>query len=366
VDGLAAAQARVLARPSVLQYGLPHAALKRQIVELMAMRGVDCDPEQVLLTTGAQQGMDLVARLFADASGAVLLEQTVYEGIHLALRGPAPRLLTVPARPDSGLDVEAVAAWLASGVQPRFLYAIPTGHNPLGVTLADERRRRLVELAREGGLPVLEDDAYGFLSYEGTPPPALRALDERWVLYLGSFSKILAPALRGGWLVVPPELVGPLATLKHGADIDTPSLSHHVISAYLETGDLPGHLAMVRAEYRRRRDLMLECLADELPPGACWSRPEAGMFVWVELPGGLDTAELLESAIERHGVAWCPGQAFAVGGGQHAAHCMRLCFTAAPPAQIAEGIKRLGRALAAALERPRPAAAARERNLDLP
>jgi 2-aminoadipate transaminase len=352
VRDLAAAQARVLPHsPAALQYGVPYEPLKRQIVELMAMRGVTCEAEQVFLTTGAQQGMDLVARLFADHGGTVLLERTVYEGIQLALKGPAPRLLTLPTHPEAGLDVEAVASWLASGIRPQLLYAIPGGHNPLGVTLSSSGRRRLAELARDRGFPVLEDDAYGFLHYDGVPPPALRALDDRWILYLGSFSKILAPALRAGWLVVPPELVAPLSALKAGADIDTPSLGHRVISAYLDSGELPRHLSRLRTEYRCRRDTMLASLADSLPAGACWTRPEGGMFIWVELPPAIDAADLLETAIEACGVAFCPGGPFAVGGSRHADHCLRLCFTCSPPEQIAEGVKRLGRALAMTLER---------------
>ncbi|HVR11269.1 MAG TPA: PLP-dependent aminotransferase family protein, partial [Thermoanaerobaculia bacterium] len=206
-QALAAAQARVLPRlPAALQYSAPYAPLKAQIVELMALRGVACTAEQVFLTSGSQQGMDLLARLFVDPGGAVLLERTVYEGIHLAAGRLAPRLLALPTQPETGLAVEAVEGWLARGIQPQLLYTIPCGHNPLGVTLSGAKRQRLVELARDHRFPVLEDDAYGFLHYGESPsPPPLRALDERWAIYLGSFSKILAPALRAGWLVVPEE-----------------------------------------------------------------------------------------------------------------------------------------------------------------
>jgi len=354
VRELAAAQARVLpSTPAALQYGVPYPPLRRQIVELMALRGVTCEIDQVFLTSGSQQGMDLLARLFLDDGDAVMLEETVFEGIRLAVERHGGRLLTVPTDMATGMEVAAVEERLAGGARPRFLYSIPSGHNPLGVSLSPEKRRRLATLARERKIPVIEDDAYGFLYYDDAPAPPLRALEERWVLYLGSFSKTLAPALRVGWLVVPPELVPRLSTLKHGTDLDTPSLSHRIVSAYLETGTLMDDLARKRAEYRRRRDLMLARLAAEMPPGVAWTRPASGLFVWLELPRGLDAATLLESAIDGakgEAVAFSPGAAFAVGGGSHADHCLRLCFTSCPPDQIEEGVRRLARVIERALE----------------
>jgi 2-aminoadipate transaminase len=353
VHELAAAQGRVLpGLPAALQYAVPYAPLRRQIAGLMAARGVECEPEQVFLTSGAQQGMDLLARLLVDSGDPVLLEETVYEGIQLALRGRAPRLLTVPTDAETGLGVAAVERWLERGMRPALLYTIPDGHNPLGVSQSAETRRRLIELARDFGFPVIEDDAYGLLYYGEPPPPPLRALDGGGrALYLGSFSKILAPALRAGWMVVPEELVPQLSALKQAADLDTPSLSQRVICAYLEAGGLAAHLERVRAEYRRRRDAMLGCLAAALPRQVRWTRPSSGMFIWVELPRGIDAAALLEEAIESERVAFSPGDVFAVGGRRHADHCLRLCFTTCPPDQIADGVERLGRVVARALDR---------------
>jgi 2-aminoadipate transaminase len=226
---------------------------------------------------------------------------------------------------------------------------IPTGHNPLGVSLPPAKRQRLVELARRYRVPILEDDAYGFLYYDEAPVPALRALEDRWVFYLGSFSKILAPALRAGWMVVPEELIPHLAALKHAADIDTPSFSHWTIARYLAGGQFPAHLQMLRGEYRRRRDAMLQALATHLPRGARWTRPASGMFVWVELPAELDSTALLSVAIEAEKVAFSPGEAFAAGGSRHASHCLRLNFTSCTPGEIEEGIERLARVVRAAL-----------------
>ena len=350
VRELALASARVLpADPGALQYAVPHAPLKRQIVDLMAMRGIDCRPEQVFLTSGSQQAMDLLARLFLDPGGEVMLEETVYDGAQMAVKLLAPSIVTLPTGAAHGLDVAAAGRLLAGGARPAFLYAIPSCHNPLGVSLAPERRRELVELARSFRLPILEDDAYGFLDYGEVPPPPLRALDDRWVLYLGSFSKILAPGLRAGWIVVPEDLVPRLSALKHATDLDTPSFSHHLISAYLDRGGFAAHLERLCREYARRRDAMLAALAASFPPEVRWSRPAGGMFIWVELPASADATDLLELALANESVAFSPGVAFAVGGARHAAHCFRLCFTALPGERIEAGIRRLARAVAAYL-----------------
>ncbi|MDP9120027.1 MAG: PLP-dependent aminotransferase family protein [Acidobacteriota bacterium] len=349
VEALARAHAALLpSDPEALQYGVPYVGLKAEIVKLMALRGVDCRPEQVFLTSGAQQAMDLLARLLLDPGGQVLLEETVYDGMQGAVRRLQPEILTVPTDMETGLDVDAVERYLTSGAAPAFLYAIPAGHNPLGATMTIGKRLHLVELARRFRVPIVEDDAYGFLRYDESPAPALRSLDERWVLYVGSFSKILAPALRAGWTVVPEELIPKLSALKHAADLDTPSFSHRVIAAYLSTGELPGQLERIRAEYRRRRDAMLAALEAHFPAEARWNHPRAGMFVWVELPRGLNAASMLRSAIEEERIAFSPGQTFATTG-SHANHCMRLAFTNCPPERIEDGIRRLARIVNEAL-----------------
>jgi len=337
--------------PSALQYGIPYKPLKSQIVELMALRGVRCTEEQIFLTSGAQQGMDLLSRLLLPPGGQVLFEQSVYDGIHLATRQQRPEILTIAADPATGMDVDAVESLLAGGARPAFLYAITDGHNPLGVSLSLEKRHRLAALARRHRMPILEDDVYGFLYYGDLPAAPLRAFEDEWVYYLGSFSKILAPALRAGWLVVPPHLTARLSSLKHGADLDTPSLSHRVISAYLEADLLPAHLAILRDEYRRRRDTMLAALRNHFPPEVRWNHPTSGMFVWAELPPGLDAAALLQTAVETESVAFSPGVVFGPG----ADHCLRLNFTSLSPERIEDGIERLGRVIRrAALEGDMP------------
>ena len=340
------AAAAVLAEdPRALQYSPPCAPLQAHIAALMAQRGVACAPEQVFLTSGAQQGIGLLARLLLEPGGEVIADTLCYTGFQQAVEPFMPRLLTVPTDLDTGMDVDAVEALLAGGARPAFIYTVPDGHNPLAVSMSAEKRLRLVELARRYQVPVVEDDPYGFLSYDGPPAHPLRALDREWVLYVGSFSKVLAPALRLGWIIVPPQLVPLLAIAKEASDINTATLAQRAASRYLDGGHLPGHLAMLRREYRLRRDTMLAALERHFPRGTRWRVPSAGVFVWVELPQGVDAGEVLRAAIEQEGVVFVPGHAFAADGSRTASHCMRLNFSHSTPEVIEEGVARLGRTL---------------------
>jgi 2-aminoadipate transaminase len=217
---------------------MPGEQIKQSVVQIMAQRGVICSPEQVFLTSGAQQGMSLLSRLLLDRHAPIVVEETIYSGILQAVEPLQPRILSVPTHPETGMDLDAVEAHLISGQRPAFMYAISDGHNPLGVSLSLEKRQRLVEIARRYGVPILEDDAYGFLCYDGEPLPPLRALEPDWVFYIGSFSKILAPALRVGWVILPEALVPVLSALKEGSDINTATFSQRTVAAYLEMGEL--------------------------------------------------------------------------------------------------------------------------------
>jgi 2-aminoadipate transaminase len=337
----AAAARRVLeASPDALQYRPSHAGLREQVVELMASRGVRCRPEQVLLTTGAQQGLALLARLLLDDGGCVLAESLVYMGFRQVVEPYRPRLLEVGTDLTQGMDVDAVEAHLAGGARPAFIYCITDGHNPLGVSLSPARRARLVELARRYRVPIVEDDAYGLLHYGPAAPP-LRAMDERWVFHVGSFSKVLAPGFRVGWIVAPERYVPMLGCAKDGLDLDSATFPQFLISAYLHAGGFAAHVDAVRAEYRARRDAMLRALATHLPPGTRWSVPRHGLVLWAELPGGMETAPLLRAALERD-VAFVPGDAFAAHGGRAGASGMRLNFSYVQPERIEQGIARLG------------------------
>lgn len=331
-----------------LQYGPPFRPLKAHIVRLMAERGVACSEEQVFLTTGAQQALDVLSRLFLDDHGEVLLEEIVYTGIQQAVAPMQPHILPVGTDLETGIDVDQVEAYLLEGRRPAFLYTIPDAHNPLGVSISPEKRLRLAELAVAYNLPILEDDPYGTLTYDGRMLPPIRAYNDSHVFYIGSFSKILAPALRLGWMIVPEGLVAKVTVIKEAADLESSALTQRAVAAYLDAGRLPAHVERLRSEYALRRDAMLEALERWVPPGVSWTRPRAGMFIWLRLPEGVDTAELLPVAVEEQRVAFIPGYAFAHSGAP-AANYMRLNFSNCCISDIHDGVRRLANVIAATL-----------------
>jgi 2-aminoadipate transaminase len=327
-----------------LQYGPPIHRLKEQIVELMARRGVDCAVERVVITSGAQQGIDIAARLLLEHGGAVAMERLSYTGVQQAVAPLVPKRITVPSDLDAGLDVEALEERLRAGERFAFLYVVPDAHNPLGVSLAPERRERLVELAREFGFWLLEDDPYGLLGYDGDFEAPLAALDDRRVIYLGSFSKILAPGLRLGWMVVPEEAVAKVGIVKDALDLESSGLTQRAVTTLLDDFDLDAHLDLLRDTYRTRRDAMIEAVADQLPTGCRFSRPAGGMFVWVDLPGSVDAEELLMHSMEREKVAFIPGHAFAAEPGV-GRQSLRLSFSTLQPERIREAVAAIARCL---------------------
>ncbi|MBI3447569.1 MAG: PLP-dependent aminotransferase family protein [Acidobacteria bacterium] len=337
--------ATLAADPRALQYGPPSSDLRSFAAALMRRRGVTCSPEQVFLTAGAQQGMALLTRLLVNPGDPVLLEDHGYTGFHQAIAPLRPRLVTVPWSPQEGIDVGAIERALSSGPKPALVYAMSDGHNPSGASMPVASRQRLAALAREHGVPIVEDDAYGMLSYDGKDLPALRAFEPDWVLYLGSFSKTLAPALRTGWIVAPEKLIGPLASLKEASDIDTATLGQRAIAAFVAAGGFDAHLDALRGEYARRRDAMLGAMATTFPRGTRWSVPRAGFFVWAEMPHSIDATELLGISLEREQVAFLPGPAFAAGDARPAVSSMRLSFSALTPDAIVEGMARLRRSI---------------------
>lgn len=342
----AEAATRVLANdPYALQYRPTFRPLQEHIVDLMARRGVSCSSEQVFITTGAQQGLDVLTRLLLNPGGQVLMEETVYTGIQQTVAPYQAQILTVPTDLETGMDIDAVEKLLVEGARPAFIYAISEGHNPLGVSMSLAKRERLVALAAHYGVPILEDDPYGLLSYERRPLPPLRALDSKWVFYLGSFSKILAPALRVGWMIAPKALIPKLTVTKESSDLETSALTQRLIASYLDMGYFPDHLAILREEYGTRRDTMLQALHTYFPKEAKWSKPKSGMFVWVELPTGFNTANLLHHAVEAQQVAFIPGHVFALKNRPQALRCLRLNFSNATPEKIEDGVKRIAHVL---------------------
>jgi 2-aminoadipate transaminase len=319
----------------------------------MGERGVAIEAQQLIITSGSQQGLDIIGKLLIDPGDTVLVENPSYVGALQALRPYQPSFVALPMD-EHGLQIEALEQVLgdlaASGRQPKFLYTVSNFQNPTGVTLAADRRLALLEVAERHGLPLVEDDPYGQLRYSGEAPPLLAALDiERWgeprqVVYLSTFSKLLAPALRVGWAVGPSGLLHRMVQVKQGLDLQTSSLNQAIAFEACRDGLLNRQIPRIRQIYQERRDTMLAELQQSMPQGTRWTQPDGGMFLWVTLPEHLNSSHLLAHAIERQ-VAFVPGADFHATGGGH--NTMRLNFSHPTPEKIQVGIRRLAEVIAA-------------------
>jgi 2-aminoadipate transaminase len=329
---------------SVLQYGSSEGrgALRSIIVGLMGETGVRLSEDDLIVTSGAQQGLDLLAKVFLDPGDTVICEGPTYVGALQAFSVYRPHVECIETD-EHGMRVDLLERELKR-LGPRgakFIYTIPNFQNPAGVTLSPERRRRLLELAREYDIPVVEDDPYGRLRYEGGHIMPLRALDPE-VIYLGTLSKIFAPGLRLGWLAAPRPILAKVLLAKQGADLCGSAFTQAVAEHYMTGTAWRRVLADLTRTYHERRDAMLDALAEHLPADVDWTHPEGGFFVWVTLPGHLDTKPLLAEAVER-GVTFVPGSDFYPGG--RGSNCMRLAFCYEEPGQIAEGVRRIAEVL---------------------
>jgi 2-aminoadipate transaminase len=331
--------------PVGMQYGPPFEPLKEHIVALMRKRGVECKTQQIFLTAGAQQGMNLLGRLFLDPGGSVVVEEMSYTGFRQVIEPFQPTILTVSTDLKTGIEVEEIELLLRKGNRPSFIYAITDGHNPTAVSMSMEKRVRLVEIASRFGVPIIEDDAYGFLGYEEEPHPPMIALDDKVVFYVGTFSKIFCPGLRVGWLIVPEVLTHHLSVIKESTDINTSTFAQRAISAYIDSGLLPGHIDFLRDEYKLRRNTMIRALGENFPAESRWETPRSGFFVWVEMPDDINGVELLRVSMDKERVAFIPGSAFCSLRNICQSNCIRLNFSHSSPETIEEGVRRLARAL---------------------
>ncbi len=310
--------------------------------QMHAAGATDVTPEHIMLLSGAQQGLDFLARLLVDDGDAIAIEDPVYPGAIQVFDLCHPRYLAVPVGSD-GID-RAVLEQTFQRDHPKFLYTVPTFQNPTGVSMSHEARHALVALCNHYGVPIIEDDPYGELFFGETRPQPLRALDPD-VLYLGTFSKTIAPGIRVGWMVTPPALWDKLYALKEAADINSDRIMQQAVYEALQTGFYPGHLARIRAVYRERRDAICAALTEYMPPDTTWQEPQGGFFVWLRLPAGMRVADV-EAAGLTVGVGIVPGTGCTVTpGGQTDA--MRLSFCANTPAVITEGVRRLAAAIEA-------------------
>lgn len=339
---------------TALQYGPSEGywPLRTHIAERMTQFGMNCGPDDILITNGSQQALDLIGRMFLNPGDTVLLEKPTYLGALQAFNQYQPTYAAV-RMDDDGICVEEVERTLSRqherGQHIKFIYALPNFQNPTGRSMSLERRRRLVELASTFGVPIVEDDPYGELRYEGEALPSLKALDtDRSVIYLGTFSKILAPGFRLGWIVAAPDAMEIFLHGKQPSDLHTGMAQQMATFEVAKNGFIDKHVERIRAFYKERRDVMLRAIEEHFPAEAHHTRPAGGMFVWAELPRHVDTRELLLDAIEDK-VAFVPGQGF------HSDHSgtntMRLNFSNVPPDQLREGVRRLGQAIQRRLAR---------------
>jgi 2-aminoadipate transaminase len=347
-EDLAALMARVAAHASAraLQYGPTEGmeALKDCIVKVMAEEGMDVGTDELLVTTGGQQVIDLVCKTLVDPGDVVVAEGPTYPGAVPTFAAYEADVVQIEMDAD-GMRIDLLEETLdrldRERRTPKFIYTVPTFQNPAGVTMALDRRHRLVRLAAERELLVLEDNPYGLLRYEGDPLPPLYALDRgEYVIYLGTFSKILSPGLRLGWTAAPRPVLEKLNLGKQGADLCSSTFGQHFVIEYFAQRNWRDLLGSLRELYRRRRDTMFEALAEHLPREAEWTRPAGGLFVWATLPAYIDTTDLLARALREH-VAFVPGRAAYLDG--RGGSSMRLNFSGVSEDQLHEGVARIGK-----------------------
>jgi 2-aminoadipate transaminase len=335
-----------------LQYGpsegLP--GVHDAIVAVMAAEGMAVDPADMIVTTGGQQAIDLVCKTLLDPGDVVIAEAPTYPGAVPAFGSYQADVIQIEMD-DDGMRIDVLEQTLAQlerdGRRPKFIYTIPTFSNPAGVTMSLPRRRRLIELAHERELIIFEDNPYGMLRYEGDPLPTLRSLEVPagshaagdFVVYAGTMSKILSPGVRVGWVVAPRPVLAKLILGKQSTDLCSSSLAQHFVATYFADGDWLPYVERLRELYRRRRDVMLDALAEHMPRAARWTHPGGGLFIWVTLPDYIDTTNLLARALAAN-VAFVPGAAAFVDG--RGGSSMRLNFSSSSDEDIREGVRRIG------------------------
>jgi len=321
------------------------------IVEVMGAEGMLPDPEDVIVTTGGQQAIDLLCKTLIDPGDAVICEAPTYPGAIPVFCSYQADTIQVECD-DDGMRIEELEAVLdrldGEGRRPKFVYSVPTFQNPAGVTMSLERRRRLVELARAREMLVVEDNPYGLLRFGGEPLPPLYQLDGGdFVLYIGTFSKILSPGIRLGWMVAPPPVMDKVVLGKQASDLCTSTLTQYFVREYFAAGRWREYVENVAGIYRSRRDAMLDALGRHFPAAAIWTEPQGGLFVWATLPPYIDTSDLLAKAL-REDVAFVPGRAAYVD--ERGRCSMRLNFSAGGEDEIREGIRRIGKVIAEQVE----------------
>jgi 2-aminoadipate transaminase len=318
--------------------------LKEALAAKMHKYGIPAEAGNILLTNGSQQALDLIGRVFIDPGDVIVTGKPTYLGALQAFKVYKPKIIGIPVD-DQGMQVDLLEDALKTA-NPRFIYVLPNFHNPMGVTITLERRKKLIALAAKHGTPIIEDDPYGELRFEGEDIPPIIAMHKENVLYLSTFSKILAPGIRLGWVVAPEEVVTKLVQAKQSTDLHTSTFIQMIAHDIVKRGILAAHSKEIRRVYGERRHIMLSAMGEHFPTEVNYTKPEGGLFMWAETPEQIDTMQLLEKALEKK-VAYVPGCVFYPDDdGQNT---MRLNFSNAKPEMIREGIKRLGRVLEEAI-----------------
>jgi 2-aminoadipate transaminase len=347
IDAMREASERVLKDDgqAALQYAASegYAPLRKWVAQDLHKQGMRVSPDQVLITTGSQQGLDLVAKILIDAGSRILVETPTYLGALQAFTPMEPTVVSVDSD-EHGVDADDLHAKVGSGAdKARFVYLLPNFQNPTGRTMTEERRAAVAQVAVESGLPIIEDNPYGDLWFDAPPAPSLSSRHPEGSVYLGSFSKILAPGLRLGYLVAPKALYPKLLQAKQAADLHTPSFNQRVVAEVLKDGFIERHVPTIRALYKQQCEAMLAALDREMAGlGLSWNRPVGGMFLWVQLPKGLKAVPLLEKAVAK-GVAFVPGFAFYAQNANEST--LRLSFVTATVDQINTGVAALAAAI---------------------
>ena len=347
IDAMREASERVLKDDgkAALQYAASegYAPLREWVAQDLLKQGMNVSPDQVLITTGSQQGLDLVAKILIDAGSRILVETPTYLGALQAFTPMEPVAVSVGSD-EHGVNAEDLRAKVGSGAdKARFVYLLPNFQNPTGRTMPEERRAAVAQVAIDTGLPIIEDNPYGDLWFDQAPAPSLSSRHPEGSVYLGSFSKILAPGLRLGYLVAPKALYPKLLQAKQAADLHTPSFNQRVVAEVLKDGFIDRHVPTIRALYKQQCEAMLAALDREMAGlGLSWNRPVGGMFLWVQLPKGMNAVALLDKAVKK-GVAFVPGLAFYAQDPSEST--LRLSFVTATVDQINTGMAALAQAI---------------------
>ncbi|WP_251546562.1 aminotransferase-like domain-containing protein [Limosilactobacillus caecicola] len=316
--------------------------LREILAKRMAIRGVDCTADNIAITTGSQQSIDLISKMFINRGDTIIVEKPTYMSALDVFHTYGANVVGVDMD-DQGMKMDALEAALRQNPETKFIYTVPTFQNPTGRTMPVARRQKMVELAKEYDVVIIEDDPYGQLRFAGEPVPAVKSFDtDGRVFYLSTFSKTLTPGLRTGWVVADPDFIKQFTIIKQSADLHSDNVSQQAIADFLTDFDIDEHIAKIREVYGKRQRLMMECIERDFPVGVKYSHPEGGLFIWVEVPGNVNTQALFDQCIKNN-VAFVPGEPFFPG--EVIPGTFRLNFSNMSEDKIKEGIARLGKAI---------------------